>query len=294
MNQGAVAGAGIAAHLHQHVVPRWGGDQNFMPIIGRTKTLPQLLGDTRDAARRRLVARTAGAVLTTLPLLRHRRNVDRCGDAAGTSPIDPRGGCDMFARSTTIQGDPGSIEAGIVYIRDDVMPAITAMDGCLGLSLVIDRESGRCIATSSWDSAGVRCAPAPTRLASYRARGRRHPRWHARRSRSGRCAAMHRDHATADGACCRITWAHPRDLDATIETWRTRLLATVRGDGRLLLGQPARGPRPRHHLRDRHVRLAGGTGGQSRRGPGDPRHREPRDGRRVPRRRRVRAPPWPT
>jgi ATP adenylyltransferase len=48
MNQGAVAGAGIAAHLHQHVVPRWGGDGNFMPVIARTKTLPQLLGDTRD------------------------------------------------------------------------------------------------------------------------------------------------------------------------------------------------------------------------------------------------------
>jgi ATP adenylyltransferase len=48
MNQGNVAGAGIAAHLHQHVVPRWGGDANFMPVIGRTKVLPQLLGDTRD------------------------------------------------------------------------------------------------------------------------------------------------------------------------------------------------------------------------------------------------------
>ena len=47
MNQGSVAGAGIAAHLHQHVVPRWSGDQNFMPVIGRTKTLPQLLTDTR-------------------------------------------------------------------------------------------------------------------------------------------------------------------------------------------------------------------------------------------------------
>ena len=48
MNQGSVAGAGIAAHLHQHVVPRWGGDQNFMPIIARTRTLPELMSDTRD------------------------------------------------------------------------------------------------------------------------------------------------------------------------------------------------------------------------------------------------------
>jgi ATP adenylyltransferase len=47
MNQGAAGGAGIAAHLHQHVVPRWVGDQNFMPVIGHTKTLPQLLQDTR-------------------------------------------------------------------------------------------------------------------------------------------------------------------------------------------------------------------------------------------------------
>ena len=47
MNQGSVAGAGIAAHLHQHVVPRWGGDTNFMPVVGHTKVLPQLLGDTR-------------------------------------------------------------------------------------------------------------------------------------------------------------------------------------------------------------------------------------------------------
>lgn len=48
MNQGEVAGAGIAAHLHQHVVPRWGGDSNFLPVVARTKALPQILGQTRD------------------------------------------------------------------------------------------------------------------------------------------------------------------------------------------------------------------------------------------------------
>jgi ATP adenylyltransferase len=48
MNQGAISGAGVAAHIHQHVVPRWSGDANFMPIIGKTKVMPQLLQLTRD------------------------------------------------------------------------------------------------------------------------------------------------------------------------------------------------------------------------------------------------------
>lgn len=47
MNQGEVAGAGVAAHLHQHIVPRWGGDMNFLPIIAHTKALPVLLDDVR-------------------------------------------------------------------------------------------------------------------------------------------------------------------------------------------------------------------------------------------------------
>lgn len=51
LNQGAIAGAGIAAHLHQHVVPRWSGDMNFLPIVAQTRAVPELLED----ARRRIV-----------------------------------------------------------------------------------------------------------------------------------------------------------------------------------------------------------------------------------------------
>jgi ATP adenylyltransferase len=47
INQGAVSGAGIAGHIHQHLVPRWSGDANFMPIIGKTKVIPQLLSESR-------------------------------------------------------------------------------------------------------------------------------------------------------------------------------------------------------------------------------------------------------
>jgi len=48
MNQGEIAGAGIAAHLHQHIVPRWRNDANFFPIIAETKALPKLLGEVRQ------------------------------------------------------------------------------------------------------------------------------------------------------------------------------------------------------------------------------------------------------
>ena len=56
----------------------------------------------------------------------------------------------MYARSTTIRGIPQSIDAGTDYVRDEVMPAVRGMDGCVGLSLLADRESGMCIVTTSW------------------------------------------------------------------------------------------------------------------------------------------------
>lgn len=68
MNQGEVAGAGIAAHLHQHVVPRWGGDTNFIPIVAHTRVLPQLLSDTRAALAQAWPTKHSGAAAASEPI----------------------------------------------------------------------------------------------------------------------------------------------------------------------------------------------------------------------------------
>jgi ATP adenylyltransferase len=59
MNLGTVAGAGIPGHIHMHVVPRWGGDTNFMPVVGKTKVLPEMIEQTDDKLRP-LFARLSG------------------------------------------------------------------------------------------------------------------------------------------------------------------------------------------------------------------------------------------
>jgi quinol monooxygenase YgiN len=59
----------------------------------------------------------------------------------------------MYARSTTFRGDPAALDEGIAYTRDKVLPAVQQMDGCLGMSMLVDRPTGRCIVTTSWDDA---------------------------------------------------------------------------------------------------------------------------------------------
>jgi quinol monooxygenase YgiN len=57
----------------------------------------------------------------------------------------------MYVRSTTFRGDPSAVDDGIAYTRDKVLPAVQQMDGCVGLSMLVDRHDGRCIVTTSWD-----------------------------------------------------------------------------------------------------------------------------------------------
>src|SRR5262249_43379681 len=74
----------------------------------------------------------------------------------GAAPNNGKEGWIVYARSTTIRAQPSSIDAGIAHVRDEVMPALRDVDGCIGVSLLVDRQSGRCIATTAWQSEDAR------------------------------------------------------------------------------------------------------------------------------------------
>lgn len=126
----------------------------------------------------------------------------------------------MFARSTTIHAHPSYIDAGIKHVRDTVMPALTDLEGCLGMSLLIDHDSGRCIATSSWrDDESLRASEGPVQTLRDDAVEIFHgttevSRWEI--------AVMHRDHHAERGACCRITWikTEPAHMERGVDVWK--------------------------------------------------------------------------
>ena len=133
----------------------------------------------------------------------------------------------MYARSTTIQAQPTSIDDGIAHMRDKVMPALEAIDGCVGMSLLVDRTSGRCIATSSWESEEAMRASAESlrpmrdRAAELFGGGAQIEEWEI--------AAMHREHRAGEGACVRATWVKvdPDQLDGGIEFYKGTILPAL-------------------------------------------------------------------
>jgi quinol monooxygenase YgiN len=131
----------------------------------------------------------------------------------------------MHARSTTIRGRPEAIDECLAFIRDQVQPAVTDIDGCLGLSMVVDRFSGRCIATSAWENEESMVF-AEDVVAEFRARvadilgGEPEVNiWEV--------GLMHRVQAAGEGACCRIAWARPQDIPVMLDRFRTTLLPQI-------------------------------------------------------------------
>jgi quinol monooxygenase YgiN len=133
----------------------------------------------------------------------------------------------VHARSTTFVARPECIDTGIAVFRDEVMPALGAMPGCVGMSLLTDRESGRCIATTAWEDMAAMQASAD-QVRPLRA--------HAAKAFSAttsvdewQIAALHRDHSSGDGACVRATWlkARPDQLDQTVEFYKATVLPEI-------------------------------------------------------------------
>lgn len=131
----------------------------------------------------------------------------------------------MFARTTTIQADRSKVDEGIANVRDQVLPAVTAMDGCVGMSLLVDRESGRCIATTAWESEAALQSSAET-VKPLRDDAQKSMGTTSSTVETWEVAVVHRDHATPEGACARVTWltGDPGTADRAIDIYKMAVL----------------------------------------------------------------------
>ena len=133
----------------------------------------------------------------------------------------------MYARSITIMGDPQKIDSGIAFVRDEVQPLITTMEGCVGLSMLVNRVTGHCIVTSAWQTEEAMHASDAGMRAS-RARGGEILGGQAQ-VEEWEVGVMHRDHMAPEGSCCRVTWTQLEqgDPDTAMEAYRTHALPAV-------------------------------------------------------------------
>jgi hypothetical protein len=130
----------------------------------------------------------------------------------------------VYARTATVHGDPKAVDDGVAFLRDRVMPAVEGLPGYVGLSLLADRDTGRCIATTSWkDEAamaetGEQLRPLRTRFAELLGGEVELRTWEI--------AVLHRVHEAPDGACTRVTWTRtdPSRVEQALDAYRVGLL----------------------------------------------------------------------
>lgn len=134
----------------------------------------------------------------------------------------------MYARSSTIIASPSAIDDGITFVRDEVWPALSGMDGCLGFSMVVDREAGQGIVTSSWrDLESLTASVAkvmPMRERAAYMMGAETPVvqvWEI--------ASMHRDHHSEPGTWVRAAWSKvaPAQVGQAIDFYKYVLLPEI-------------------------------------------------------------------
>jgi hypothetical protein len=136
----------------------------------------------------------------------------------------------MFARSSTIHAQPMSLDEGIAFVREQTMPALMRMPGCIGLSLLVNRDSGLCIATSSWDSENAMRASADA-AGSLRTMATGRLAGSVDKVEEWDIAVLHREHYAADSSCCRCTWLQCQmgGMEQLVETFLHTVLPGIEG-----------------------------------------------------------------
>ena len=133
----------------------------------------------------------------------------------------------MYARSTTVQGSPDRIDLAIARVRDEVLPAVTQMPGCLGLSMMVDRDDGHGIVTTSWESkeamraTAEAVAPMREKAANLIGGTAEVQEWEI--------AVMHRAHHAPAGSWVRSTWlkTDPANVERSIDVFKLAVLPRV-------------------------------------------------------------------
>jgi hypothetical protein len=133
----------------------------------------------------------------------------------------------VYARSTTVLAHLKSIDAGVAHIRDEVMPTLLGMEGCIGLSMLVNRNTGRCIATSAWRTREAMLAserqlrPVRDHVAEILGNRPQVDEWEI--------AVLHRDHTSRSGACVRASWVRmaPAQADRVVDVYRMGLLPVM-------------------------------------------------------------------
>lgn len=131
----------------------------------------------------------------------------------------------MYARSTTVTAPADAVDLNIVRIRDEVFPRLREIDGCIGMSMLVDRATGDCIMTTSWrDDLAMR--DSARQVDTLRTEAARSMGGEIVSVQEWEVAVMHRDHRLGDGACCRATWlrTEPAQLDRAVDIFRIGVL----------------------------------------------------------------------
>jgi hypothetical protein len=133
----------------------------------------------------------------------------------------------MYARSTSIKGDPARVDQGISFVRDEVMPTVTGMDGCMGISMLVNRETGRGIATTSWMTEDDMRAT-DGQVSAFRSRAGEIMGGEPE-VREWEIAVMHREHDAREGSWCRVTWltCPPEEVESTIGFFRDTVMTRL-------------------------------------------------------------------